>query len=149
MFQWSIKKFEEFSAAELYEILKLRQQVFVVEQECPYLDADGKDYRSVHVMGYLDDMKLMAYARILPPIPGEKEVHVGRVCTHESIRKTGAGKELMRQTLAIVNGIYLNYPIVLSAQVYLQTFYEFFGFRSEGNSYLEDGIPHIRMVMKD
>ena len=124
----------------------LRQEVFVVEQNCPYLDADGKDKHSWHVLGYDENNKLAAYARIVLPGVSYTEVAIGRVITSQQHRRTGAGKELMRETLKAIETIYGKVPVRISAQTYLVKFYFEFGFVSTGKEYLEDDIPHTEML---
>ncbi len=146
--KWLCKKFEDLSNNELYDLMVLRQEVFVVEQNCAYLDADGKDKQSWHVLGYDDNGKLVAYARIVFPGISYKEVAIGRVITSQSHRRTGAGKELMRETLKAIESIYGKVPVRISAQTYLVKFYADFGFVSTGKEYLEDDIPHTEMIVK-
>ncbi len=143
---WSCKPFKDLTNEELYEIFRLRMEVFVVEQNCPYQDADGKDLKSLHVQGKQDG-KLIAYTRIVPPGVSYKEVSIGRVITSKEVRKTGAGKMLMSKTIVYLKKEFGNVPIRIGAQEYLKKFYEGFGFISEGDSYIEDGIPHIIMLL--
>lgn len=125
----------------------LRQEVFIVEQNCPYLDADGKDKYSWHLLGYNDKGKLAAYARIVFPGVSYKEVSIGRVVSSKEQRRTGIGKELMREGLKNIERIYGNAPVRISAQTYLVNFYAEFGFVSTGKEYLEDDIPHTEMLL--
>ncbi len=125
----------------------LRQEVFVVEQNCPYLDADGKDKYSWHVLGYDEKGKLAAYARIVFPGVSYKEVAIGRVVSSQAHRRTGAGKELMREAIKTIKTIYGKVPVRISAQTYLVKFYSEFGFVSTGKEYLEDDIPHTEMLL--
>ncbi len=140
-----------FNALELhllYDILRLRQEIFVVEQTCPYLDADGKDLESIHVTGINQDNKLVCYARIIPPglsYPGFASI--GRVICHQNYRKHGYGKFLMQKTIGKTMSLYPNFPIKIGAQSYLKKFYESLGFKDIGEPYIEDGIPHIIMTM--
>ncbi len=151
---WSCKPFKDLSSEELYEIFQLRLAVFVVEQNCPYQDADGKDLKSLHVTGYLTpnpspktgEGSLVAYARILPPGISYKEVSIGRVVTSQQARRTGAGKMLMKKSMEYIQKEFGKVPIRIGAQLYLQKFYEDFGFVRAGDEYLEDGIPHIIML---
>ncbi|MCG3164521.1 MAG: hypothetical protein POELPBGB_00275 [Bacteroidia bacterium] len=124
----------------------LRQEVFVVEQNCPYLDADGKDKYAYHLLGYDENRKLAAYARIVFPGVSYAEVAIGRVITSQQYRRTGAGKELMRETLKAIENIYGKVSVRISAQTYLVNFYSEFGFTSTGKEYLEDDIPHTEML---
>ena len=144
---WILKKFEELTTAELYAILKLRNEVFIVEQNCVYLDADGKDQQAWHLMG-TEDGELIAYTRILPPGISYLEPAIGRVVTSPPKRRSGLGKELMERSIEHCKHLFGNNPITLSAQVYLKKFYESFGFRGIGDEYLDDGIPHIKMIRK-
>jgi len=143
--RWSCKQFKELSNEELYQIFRLRISVFVVEQNCPYQDADGKDLKSLHVMGKQND-ELIAYTRIVPPGVSYKEVSIGRVVTSGEARRTGVGKTLMKNTMGYIENNFGNVPIRIGAQLYLQKFYESFGFVREGDEYMEDGIPHIIML---
>lgn len=143
--QWLLKKFEALSPYELYAILQLRNEVFVVEQNCVFQDADGKDQNSYHLMGFNND-KLVAYTRLVPPGESYKEVSIGRVVTSPSVRRSGAGKELMEQSIDAVYKIFGVQPIKIGAQLYLKKFYESFGFEQISDVYLEDGIEHIYMM---
>ena len=143
---WSCKYFEDLSAKELYDIFHLRLAVFVVEQNCPYQDADGKDFKSLHVMG-MQSGELAAYARIVLPGVSYKEVSIGRVVTSQKARRSGAGKMLMKRTMELIEKKFGKVPIRIGAQLYLQKFYEGFGFVREGTEYPEDGIPHIIMLL--
>lgn len=145
MISWVVKKFDELNVHELYAIHQLRNEVFVVEQNCIYQDADNKDQSSHHCMGWLDD-KLIAYARILPPGLAYKEPSIGRVVTSPSARRSGTGKELVQRSIEQINKLYGITPIKIGAQVYLQKFYSSFGFQPTGEIYLEDGIEHIEMI---
>jgi ElaA protein len=142
---WLLKPFQDLSPAELYNIMNLRNEVFIVEQNCPYMDADNKDQQCFHLMGIAND-KLLAYTRIVPPGLIYKEPSIGRVATSPSARRTGLGKELMQRTIAEVNKLYGNIPIRIGAQFYLLSFYGSLGFKEEGEIYYEDGIKHIEMV---
>jgi ElaA protein len=143
--RWKCKAFNDLTADEVYTILCVRQEVFVLEQECLYLDADGKDRKSYHLMGYSDN-DLVAYARIVEPGICYKEVSIGRILTSEKARGTGAGKELMIQAITKIEEIYGMVPIRISAQSYLLGFYGKFGWESTGKEYLEDDIPHTEML---
>lgn len=141
------KPFSALTIEELYAVLKLRSEIFVVEQNCVYLDADGKDLSAQHLMLY-QNKELMAYARLLPAGASYNEPSIGRVVSSPRARGLGFGKQLMK--LAIENSLrlYGNKPIRISAQLYLQNFYESFGFTTIGEAYDEDGIPHIEMLFK-
>lgn len=142
---WTCKPFNTLTNQELYDIFHLRMAVFVVEQNCPYQDADGKDLKSLHVSGRING-ELAAYARIVLPGISYKEISIGRVVTSSKARRTGAGKALMKQTMEYICTEFGKVPIRIGAQLYLQKFYESFGFVREGEEYLEDGIPHIIML---
>lgn len=144
---WEWKRFDDLTADEVYTILCVRQQVFVLEQKCLYLDADGKDRQSFHLMGF-DGDELVAYARILDAGVSYPEVSMGRILTTEKARGTGAGIELMEVGLQRIQDHYGNVPIRISAQTYLLQFYQKFGFESTGKEYLEDEIPHTEMLRK-
>lgn len=143
--RWECKAFNDLSANEVYTILCVRQEVFVLEQECLYLDADGKDRNSFHLMGF-DGDDLVAYARIVEPGISYEEVSIGRILSSEKARGTGAGLELMEQALSRIESIYGKVPVRISAQSYLLKFYQKFGFQSTGKEYLEDEIPHTEML---
>lgn len=145
--RWQWKAFNDLTADEVYTILCVRQEVFVLEQECLYLDADGKDRQSYHLMGFLGD-DLVAYARIVEPGISYDEVSIGRILSSEKARGTGAGKELMIQAISRIEEIYGKVPIRISAQSYLLEFYGKFGWESTGKEYLEDDIPHTEMLRK-
>lgn len=146
MIDWTAKEFQELSVSELYELLALRAEVFVVEQECAYQDLDGKDQQSIHLLGYAED-KLVAYARILDKGVSYKDyASIGRVITSPIIRGSGAGYELMKQANATLVAAYGAQPIKISAQAHLQAFYGKLGYEGIGEEYLEDGIPHRAMV---
>lgn len=123
----------------------MRLSVFVVEQNCPYQDADGKDLKCFHLWGEQNG-KLIAYARIVPANVSYKEPSIGRVITCAEARGTGAGKILMEKSLEFIKKEFGNVPVRIGAQAYLQKFYESFGFVREGDEYDEDGIPHIIML---
>ncbi len=142
---WIVKKFSELSPFELYLVLQLRNEVFVVEQNCVFQDADDKDQASFHLLGF-DGNRLVAYTRLVPPQVIYKEASIGRVVTSPSIRGSGAGKELMQQSIKTAHDLFGIVPIKIGAQLYLKKFYEAFGFCQFSDTYLEDGIPHIYML---
>jgi len=145
--QWICKKFDELKTAELYEIMKLRSQVFVVEQNCAYLDADDKDLCAYHLFTY-NNSKIAAYARLLAPDVSYAEASIGRVLTSPFYRKKGFGKLLMYEAMKNTQEIYNTTSIKIGAQLYLQKFYEGLGFTQTSAEYDEDGIPHIEMELK-
>ncbi|MEO0599899.1 MAG: GNAT family N-acetyltransferase [Myxococcota bacterium] len=129
--------------AELYAILRLRQEVFVVEQDCAYLDADGGDEVAMHLRGY-DDDALVAYLRAFPPSE-DGCVHIGRVIVVEAVRGRGLGQALMTRGADLATAKWGPHPIHLSAQAHLEPFYASLGYVATGPGYLEDGIPHLPM----
>jgi ElaA protein len=145
---WKIKKFVELSNDELYQILWLRSKVFVVEQNCVYLDNDFKDQQSFHFCGWSSDNSLLAYLRILPPGLSFKEASIGRVLVNPDYRGKGYGLEMMR--LAIIQTLesFGVDAIKIGAQCYLIKFYESLGFAICSDEFLEDDIPHIEMIYK-
>lgn len=145
---YSCLLFKALSATELYEILALRQEVFVMEQNCPYQDCDGKDLEAWHLMGRDDSGKLVVYTRLLPDgVSYSGYFSIGRVVSAASVRGMGAGRDLMRKSIEMVWHLFGRQPIKIGAQTYLLAFYESFGFLSTGEAYLEDGIPHTKMVL--
>lgn len=143
---WKIKSFEELSTTELYAILRLRSEVFVVEQNCAYQDLDNTDQLALHLMGTDDTGRLLAYTRLFQPGIKYQEASIGRVITSPLARGTGAGRELMERSIAAVQQQFGAVPIKIGAQQYLQRFYTSLGFEQTSDTYLEDGIPHIEMV---
>ena len=139
-----IKTYEELSKSELYDLLQLRAAVFVVEQDCPYQDVDGKDQKAFHLLGYADDI-LVAYTRLFTPGAYFENTSIGRVVVAKSVRRFGYGKQLMQQSIKKLEELYGNRTIEISAQEYLRKFYNELGFVQHGEGYLEDNIPHIRM----
>ena len=143
--QWQIRRFEALSLTELYQILQLRSQVFVVEQNCVYQDIDGKDYKALHLLGKYDE-KVVAYARIFKPGDYFDEASIGRVVIDTNHRDKKWGHDLMREAIGGIETYFTETRIVISAQLYLQQFYERNGFVKTSEMYLEDEIPHIRMT---
>ncbi|RYY98725.1 MAG: GNAT family N-acetyltransferase [Chitinophagaceae bacterium] len=150
MIEWRLKSFAELTPFELYEILWLRNEVFVVEQNCVFQDADHKDAGCRHLMGWLPagdgGAALAAYTRLVPPGVIYEEVSIGRVVTAPDARGGGLGRALMAESIRRCTGIWGNGPIRIGAQLYLKAFYESFGFAQVSAPYLEDGIPHIYML---
>ena len=144
---WNLKKFEALTPYELYDIVWLRNEVFVVEQNCVYQDADYKDQKGWHLMGVNEQGKLMAYVRLLPAgVSYEKEPSIGRVLTNPAVRGTGAGKELMQEAIRLCAELFGESDIKIGAQYYLLKFYSTLGFEQTSDIYLEDGIEHIEMI---
>jgi ElaA protein len=139
--------FDKLNLDELYEIMKLRQEVFIVEQNCPFVDADGKDQLAWHFMMYGENNQLIAYTRLF-----DKNVYydgftsIGRVVTSSSARGGGIGKVLMQKSIEKTIELFGNEPIKIGAQSYLTKFYQSLGFELTGNDYLEDGIEHTFMI---
>ena len=147
MLDFECVPFQKLSLEALYSIMALRQEVFMIEQTCYYLDADGRDQVSWHLMGKDSQGKIVAYARLLPPgVPFEGHTSIGRVLTVAAVRKTGAGKALLEKAIAESIRIFGDISLCISAQSYLLRFYRGFGFVEVGEEYLEDGIPHIHMI---
>jgi ElaA protein len=142
---WECKLFDELSNHQLYSILQLRNEVFVVEQNCPYQDADNKDQKSYHLMGWIGE-DLAAYVRLLPKGVSYDFISIGRVVTSPKYRNTGAGKALMNEAIDRCNALFGKQPIKIGAQLYLQKFYNDLGFNQTSEMYLEDNIPHIEML---
>jgi ElaA protein len=142
--RWELRAFDALTVLELYAILRLRQDVFVVEQKCAYADADGLDAIATHLFAS-DGDAVIACARLFAPGQRRREAVIGRVVTAPSQRRTGLGRELMRRAIAAIEERHGGVPIWLGAQKYLQRFYESFGFVRDGDDYLEDDIPHLPM----
>ena len=143
--EWRLKRFEDLTPRELYAVLQLRIEVFVVEQHCVFQDADDKDQASYHLMGWQEN-KLVAYTRLVPPGHIYEQASIGRVVTSPSVRRFGAGKQLMQQSIDAVYQLFGRGPVKIGAQFYLKSFYESFGFQQISDIYLEDGIEHIYML---
>ncbi|KGL62428.1 GNAT family N-acetyltransferase [Polaribacter sp. Hel1_85] len=139
-----IKTFSELTTDQLYAILQLRSEVFVVEQDCVYQDVDYKDQKSLHVFGFKND-KIVAYTRIFKPGDYFENASIGRVVVAASERKYGFGHDLMKISIEAIKIHFKVDKITISAQKYLKKFYESHNFIQVGEEYLEDGIPHIRM----
>jgi ElaA protein len=146
--QWKLSAFEELSTEELYEILHVRQQVFIVEQQCVYQDCDGQDKKALHLVGWSDRERRepVAYLRIIRPKKEGTFPSIGRVLTHPEFRGKGLGREIMTRCLHTLEELYPESPVSISAQQYLISFYESFGFCLSSDGYEEDGIPHIEMT---
>lgn len=144
-YQITLKTFNNLSPNELYQIMRLRIEVFVIEQQCFYQDADNKDQHSHHLMIWKGET-LAAYARILPAGLSFPEVSIGRVITSPEVRGSGAGKILMRLAIEKARALYGNVAIRIGAQSYAKVFYSSLGFVATDIEYIEDDIPHIEMV---
>jgi ElaA protein len=143
---WKCKKFEALTGEELYAILRLRSEVFVVEQNCVFLDMDNKDQYCHHVAGWQGE-KLLAYSRIVPPGISYSESAIGRIVSSPAARGKGIGRELLHQSITTLYQLHGKQVIRIGAQYYLKGFYESFGFKQAGELYLEDGIEHIEMLL--
>ena len=139
------KSFKELTTQELYDLLQLRSEVFVVEQDCVYQDVDGKDQKALHVLGYKEE-KLIAYTRIFKPGLYFKEASIGRVVVFENERQFNYGYSIMEASIEAIKDYYNETTIKISAQTYLKKFYNNLGFKIVGEEYLEDDIPHIAMI---
>lgn len=147
MLEIQIKTFDELQTKELYDLLQLRSEVFVVEQDCVYQDIDGKDQKALHVLGYYQD-QLVAYTRLFKPGDYFEYSSIGRVVVKESFRQFGFGKDIMKASIKVIEEGSNGKMIKISAQCYLKKFYNELGFIEEGDTYLEDGIPHMAMYRK-
>lgn len=143
---WVYKTFEELTTIELYKILQLRNEVFIIEQNCPYGDVDNKDLKSTHLMAW-DGENLVAYSRLLPQGLAFDEISIGRVVTSPKYRGIGAGITLLEKSIEKAHETFGKSPIRIGAQLYLKKFYESFGFVKCSEEYLEDDIPHIEMLL--
>jgi ElaA protein len=146
MLSWTFKKFDDLTPHELYAILQLRSEVFVIEQNCVYQDMDNKDLNAWMLMGW-EEGKLLAHTRLLPPGLSYEEASIGRVVSSPSARGRGIGRELMIKSIETIYILYGHGPIRIGAQLYLQSFYASLGFLPEGEIYLEDNIQHIIMYL--
>lgn len=140
-----VKTFQELTTQELYGLLQLRSEVFVVEQNCVYQDIDGKDEKALHVLGFKND-KLIAYTRVFKPGDYFEEASIGRVVVAKKERQHNYGFDIMKASAEAIKNYFNETKIKISAQVYLKKFYNNLGFKAIGNEYLEDDIPHIAMI---
>ena len=141
---WKTKTFDELSTQELYQILRLRSEVFVVEQNCVYQDIDNKDQKALHLFGILEG-EIIAYSRLFKPGDYFEFSSIGRVVVAEKHRDKNFGHELIDQSIFEINNLFKAQNITISAQLYLKKFYESHGFVATSETYLEDDIPHIEM----
>ena len=142
---WQLKVFNELSVQDLFEIYQARVAVFVVEQNCAYQEVDEKDLKALHLFAK-NSQKLTAYCRIIPEQDG---VHIGRVLVIKEVRGTGLAKKLMTQALAVYQQQWQSEKVYVQAQAYLQDFYQSLGFKPISEVYLEDGIPHLDMILNN
>lgn len=145
MLEIKVKSFEELTKKELYNLLQLRSEVFVVEQDCVYQDIDYKDQKALHVLGFKNE-KIVAYTRIFKPGDYFELASIGRVVVQKEERAYKYGYTIMDASAEAIKAHFKTSAIKISAQVYLKKFYNNLGFKETGNEYLEDDIPHIAMV---
>jgi ElaA protein len=148
MLNWQWSHFESLSPRDVYALLAARNEVFVLEQNCPFQDADGFDQEAWHLLGW-DEQKreLVAYCRVIAPGIKYAEPSIGRVLTTKNFRRTGLGRMLMAEALARTEALHPGQPIRIGAQQRLEKFYEDFGFCTVSDTYIEDGIPHVEMLL--
>lgn len=145
---WKTKAYNELTLDEFHDLIALRIDIFVVEQNCPYAELDGKDKLADHIIALDGKSKIVATARILPPGIAYDTVAIGRVVVDESQRGKGTGHQLMKECMRFIELKFGKAPITLSAQKHLESYYAAHGFKSTGKEYLEDGIPHVEMKYK-
>lgn len=145
---FQLKTFDELTTTELYKILKERTDVFVVEQHCPYPEVDGKDLQSYHLFKE-ENGEIIAYLRILPPGVSYSELSIGRVLVKKEYRGQHLARQMMQEALTFISNVLKVNTVKIQAQQYLQDFYSSFGFKVISEVYLEDGIPHIDMLLKN
>mgnify|MGYP005812003335 CR=1 FL=1 len=143
--EWRLKTFVNLDVQELYAILRLRSEVFVVEQQCVFQDMDNKDQECYHLMAW-EDGRLISYTRLVPPGVSYAEPSIGRVVTSPTVRGRGMGKVLMEKSIEETLRLFGKTPIKIGAQLYLKHFYESLGFSQSSDIYDEDGIDHIEMI---
>lgn len=143
---WTLKNFTDLTLTEFHDIIQLRLDIFVVEQDCPYLDLDGKDKIAHHFFGSTEQGQIVAYTRLFAPGDYYEEAAIGRVVVHKDFRKHRLGFELMSRSIQQVESLFNTKTIRIGAQTYLKKFYESLGFESTGHDYIEDGIPHMYMI---
>ncbi|KJD34051.1 GNAT family acetyltransferase [Tamlana nanhaiensis] len=139
------KTFNQLTTSELYNLLQLRSEAFVVEQDCVYQDIDYKDQKAIHILGIKNE-KIVAYTRIFKPGDYFEKASIGRVVVAQNERKHKYGYDIMKASIATVSNYFNETEIKISAQCYLKKFYNNLGFNEIGEEYLEDGIPHVAML---
>lgn len=144
---WKIKKFNELNIEEIYKILALRNEVFIVEQECAYLDCDDKDLNSYHLF-LRENGEIVSYLRILEKGVSYDEISIGRVAVKKSYRGKGISRKMMQKAIEFIENNLSENTIKIQAQAYLLDFYSSLGFKAVSEEYLEDNIPHIDMLYK-
>jgi len=145
--EWSLSPLQALTPLHVFAMYRLRQAVFVLEQECLYPDIDDIDLQAQHLLGW-DSDSLLAYLRIMPPLGKYQGPAIGRVLTAQAARKGGLGRLLMHEGISRTQALFPEQPIYLAAQTYLTTFYTSLGFDAYGDTYIEDGIEHIEMMRK-
>ena len=145
--KWVWKEFKELTLQELYSIIQVRESVFIVEQKLSYVDCDNYDQKAWHLMGFQDG-KLVAYLRAFPPEVKFMEASFGRVLVTPEARRVGLGKELTSAGLNKMQETFGNQPVRISAQAYLEKFYQSFGFKTVSEEYLEENLPHLQMLLR-
>lgn len=143
---WVFKSFDELTPRELYAILRLRIEVFVVEQNCVFQDADDLDQECYHLSGWSDEGNLLAYTRLVPAGVRYANASIGRVVVSPAARHLGLGRLLMNESIRVLFNHWGEQPVQIGAQLYLKEFYESLGFAQSSDIYMEDGIPHIEMI---
>ncbi len=145
---WVLKKYKQLTVEEFHDILQLRINVFVVEQNCPYPELDGKDKKAFHFYAVAEEnpSKILAYTRLFKQGDYYQQAAIGRVVVHPKFRSTGLGHELIKKSIIQIENLFQTSEIKIGAQTYLEKFYKSHGFNKVGEEYLEDGIPHIYMV---
>jgi len=144
--QWTFARFDDLLPRDIHDLYQARVAVFVLEQKCPFQDVDGVDPECWHLIGRGPGGEVFAYSRLVPPGVKFEEASIGRVLTTAPARRTGAGRELMRESLERVERLWPGRPIRIGAQQYLERFYGGFGFKTASAPYDEDGILHVEMV---
>lgn len=146
--KWTFKEYKELTLNEFHAILKLRIDVFIVEQNCPYSELDNKDKLAFHLFAFAEENpdEIIAYTRIFKPGDYYKQAALGRVVVHPDYRKKNLGRILIQETIQKIDEHFNTTTIKIGAQTYLQKFYESFQFEQDGDAYIEDGIPHIHMI---
>lgn len=148
MIHWHFKHWNDLTKYQLYEILKIRLEVFAVEQEIAYQDCDDRDFQSFHLFA-TKGQEMVAYTRIIPPKIAYEEPSLGRVLTSINHRGKGLGKKLIYLALQTIETQFSTKNCKISAQLYLKSFYESFGFETVSEVYTEEGLPHIKMLKKE
>ena len=143
--EWKIKKFNQLNTLELYDILKAREEIFIIEQECLYYDIDSKDLDAIHIFA-MEEGQVACYLRILGRGTRYDEVSIGRVITRPAYRRKGYGEQMMKRAIQYVEEVMGESEIRISAQTYLEKFYGNVGFEVVSDVYLEDGMDHFEML---